>query len=317
MSLFALTKWYFDVLDREHNYLFFYLARARLAGRNQTHLHLNAARLGNPGFASVHVPLVEGKTAWGKDEVETEYGGVRWNADETTVRFAFRDVDVSLRYIRYGNDPSAESSLAIPGNRGGRIFWTPAAIRCAVDGVVRISDRRFSFQSRDGYYDRLESNVFPFFSPVRRLLWGRLHRGRLALTYTAAEGVHSSQKWSQAVLCDGKNRSVFEKIHVTVLEERFSEALQCNYPVRYDLKAENSDAILSLSAERIQEAIVSDFMEDQHMTNRVQALIYRRISRNPRGVKFFSKGSIRVTGEKFGHELTDVVFIDEFVRFGG
>jgi len=249
--------------------------------------------------------------------IKTEYGVMRWNAHETTIRFTYRDMDASLRYRQCGYDFPRNSSLMIPAACGSRILWTPAAIRCAVDGEVRISDRRFSFHNHDGYYDRLESNVFPFFSPVRRLLWGRLHRGRFVLTYTVAEGKPSSPKWTKAVLSDGKNKSVFEKMRVTVLEERFSEALQCKYPVRYDLSAENADAALSISAERIQEAVVSDFMKDQQMTNRVQALIYRGISRNPRGVKFFSKASIRVTGGKIRHELTDVVFIDEFVRFGG
>jgi len=62
MPLFSLDKWYFDVLDEDNHYLFLYFARARLAGRSQTHFHLSAARLGDLGIAAVHVPLTEAET---------------------------------------------------------------------------------------------------------------------------------------------------------------------------------------------------------------------------------------------------------------
>ncbi len=175
MPLFTLTKWYFDILDSEKRYVLFYVARASLAGRTQAFLNMSVARLGDERSDSACVFLGSRENFWSPGAVTMKYGEIRWTPETMTVRFDSRDLIAHLRYSRHPQDFSGESILVIPAPFRGRMVWTPASIRCLVDGEVSVSNRRYAFRKQDGYIDRLDSNVFPLLSPVRTLLWGRMH----------------------------------------------------------------------------------------------------------------------------------------------
>jgi hypothetical protein len=316
MPLFSLRKWYFDVVTDEDVYLFFYIAQARLAARTDAHFHLTAARLGSSRIESADVPLGGEGVVWNPDLIHTEYGEVRWQADETVIRFTFRDASLRLRFIRSGGDPGPRSLMVIPVTRKTCTVWTPAAAQCVVDGEAQVSNRLYSFHKQNGYYDLLESNGFPARSPVRRLLWGRLHGENLAFTFTIANGKNTSHQWEKALLRLGESFTSFDRLSVAVQEWRFSDALQCRYPSRYELRAEDRDLGIVVSVDRIQEAVVSDFLDDQRIANPAQRMLYTWIGKDPRGIKFFSIASLRITGKGIDRELHQITMIDEFVRFG-
>jgi len=325
MPFFTLQKWYFDILDGENRYVLFYIARAILAGRTQAFLNLSTARLGDEHSDSACVFLDSRETFWGSDAVTMKCGEIRWTPEATTVRFDSRDLIVHLRYSRPLQDFSEKSTLVIPAPFRSRTVWTPEAIRCLVDGEVSVSNRRYAFRKQNGYIDRLDSNVFPLLSPVRTLLWGRMHSGSMALTFTVAGGERNT--WGKMILHLGGRTHRFE-------DPRMEEGLSKNSrplmpssskheqswfslprPDGYKLSAHDSEMEIVLSVERLRHAVVSDFVEDQRMANPFLKTVYRSISRNPKGIKFFSKASLTVAGRTVRREFKDVLCIDEFVRF--
>ena len=314
MALVRLRKWYFDFLADGRLYLFFYIAKAVAVGQPQSHFHLSLADRGNDAGVSVDAPLGGKEVAWTPDSIRADGCVLQRSGDRFEVHVDHRDVRLDLCFRR-STISGIASGLLIPVGRRGAITWTATAPGCTVDGEAVIRGRRLAVRGQNGYCDFLDVDALPFPLPVRRLLWVRLHAEKVAFTYTVVENRPPRSTRALAVLEQGGTEVALERVVVTVESERFCKALGVSYPDRYQLRAESPTAEVLVTVTRIQEAVVSQFLGEKQVANPLQRAVYRRVSGNPRGIKFLSEATTVLKIDGTRSEFRGIPMIDEWVAF--
>jgi hypothetical protein len=106
-----------------------------------------------------------------------------------------------------------------------------------------------------------------------------------------------------------------DEIAVKMNETQTSEHLQINYPVSYEIQGKKDGLNITIQIKHLQEAAISTFVDQKEIKNGLQHRLIRYLSKNPRGIKFFSKASIVIESSNGKQKIEDVIFVDEYVEF--
>lgn len=102
-------------------------------------------------------------------------------------------------------------------------------------------------------------------------------------------------------------------IHADRWEEFVPPDISC--PVSYIVEASSQRIKLVLKVVHLKRAIVSEFMKNPKELGRLPMAMMRRLTREPKGIKFFSLASLEFELDGQNRKLDEVLMIDEYVRF--
>lgn len=193
-----------------------------------------------------------------------------------------------------------------------RILWEPVHGRSIVQGSIRAGGRTWKAEGYDGYIDRLVSDVFPLFTPVRTLYWGRLHHPQGSLVYAV---IPRPRPAALLTWDSGRGRLEFDKVEVAERGSRKSPVLGLAVPAAYSLTAEGPSGGVRLDVENTAPAVETGFIGDEDLRSGVWSRALSFLARNPRGIKFFSRGRVQVKDRGRTTEIEEASFFSEIVRF--
>lgn len=316
MTGYFLKKWYFDIQTSENEYIFFYCAFVHLLGYNICTFNMNSSQFGNEQIfsKSLSIPFLKDLTIESVPAVlDLGCGKIEFGHSAITMLIESTDIFCDLHY----SIPTAYAlaPLFIQLTEKKKILWQPLNLNSHVSGLVRLGGKEFGLSHAVGYIDYLFSNIFPLQTPVHILLWGRIHHDLIDITYTIAIGSPPERRWCKLFVQRENIISEIDDLIVRMEETRMSGHLQINYPVAYEIRGKKDDLNIHIQVKHLQEAVRSTFVDQKEMKNGFQYNLIRYLSKNPRGIKFFSMASIVVESLTKRQKIDDVIFIDEFVEF--
>jgi len=300
---FQFEKWYFDLTLPTGEVIFFFLAKTRIFGWKDARLSLTWT---SPRRPPLHESLLLKDGEALLPPVGTAEGGA-----EVPVRVSGEGLSLDLAFSRHPDDRPAARPMIIPRGRR-RILWEPVQGRSLVRGVVRVGDRTYEVDGVDGYIDRLWSDVFPLFTPVKTLYWGRLHHREGSLVYTVVRGPRPRAflTWNSRL-----SRLEFKDVDIVEHDGERSAVLGLRYPRSYTLTAGGPSAGVRLDVENVVPAVETAFIGNEKPARALEGRAIDLLGRRPRGVKFFSRGRVRIEDGGRSLEIEVAAFFSEIVRF--
>jgi hypothetical protein len=313
---YYLKKWYFDIQTERNEYIFFYCAFGRLLGFDIRAFNINFNRLGNNHIISKSIPIRFPKDLSITNQpskLDIGVGKIIFNYSAFSVDIISNDVKCNLNFTLPSNNSFIP--MAIPGSEKKKINWNPLSLNSRVSGKIEIENDALILNDAQGYIDYLFSTVFPLQAPVHILYWGRIHLAEMDITYTIAIGVPPEQKWCKMFI--QMKDSVFEitNLIISTSQVNFSEQLHLTYPSEYEIRGTLHDINIAIQIKHLQEAAHSTFVDHQEMNHKLQSHLTRYLSKNPRGIKFFSQANLQIEITHKKETFNDVLFIDEYVEF--
>jgi len=313
MKPFQFEKWYFDFAMPTGEVVFFFLARTRILGRKDFRLSMTVV---SPRGVPIHRSLLLDESAAERrpSSATPILPDLRETASpresEVRVRTSGDDFSLDLVFLRHPEARPVANPMVIPRGKR-RILWEPVQGRSKVRGSVRIGAQSWRAEGCDGYIDRLASDVFPLFTPVRTLYWGRLHHRAGSLVYAVIPRLRPC-----ALLTWNSSRGTLEFDTVDVSEHgtRRSSILGLCYPPAYTLTAQSPSASIRLDVENIATGVETGFIGNEEIPGFENRTI-NFLARNPRGIKFFSRGRVLVEDKGQAVEIEAAPFFSEIVRF--
>ena len=312
-KLFRFEKWYFDFALPTGEVVFFFLARTRILGWQDMRLSLTVV---SPVGAPIHRSLSLRKSGAVRPSpvpaVWTDLLEISSGPDpEIRIRTTGDDFLLDLSFVRHPETRPTANPLVIPRGRR-RILWEPVHSRSVVQGRVRMRGQTWIAQGSDGYVDRLVSDVFPLFTPVSTLYWGRLHHREGSLVYAVIPRPRPAAllTWES-----GRGTLEFDTVEVFERGSEKSPILNLDYPPAYTLSAESRSGSVRLDVENSAAAIETGFVGDEDMPGGFKSRAINFLARNPRGIKFFSRGRVFIRSQSQAIEIDDAPFFSEIVRF--
>jgi hypothetical protein len=317
MAIFNLEKWYFDVFSPEYDYIFFYFAYTKILGHIEARLNLHIVPFkGTKTFSQSHDFNFKSDVLYiGEGLVKTKHGRFTFNDYSAEVNFHINGMSIDVLYEFIQNRNFAITPLRIRSGHNHMIRWHPISLKSRVSGEIKINATATSIGGFNGYIDYLYSDVFPLKAPVRTLYWGRIHHEECDLTYTYIEDQNKSKKWCKMIFCTGDVNLEFDSITITHGEWKYSEKLHMYYPHSYTIYGENSEDSLDIRVDNVVNAVESGFIDQQDVQSGIKRCLFKFLSKNPKGIKFISKSSLKFRHKQKKHEVKDVFFISEFVHF--
>ncbi|MGZ4887457.1 MAG: hypothetical protein ACXVJK_06585, partial [Candidatus Aminicenantales bacterium] len=230
---------------------------------------------------------------------------------EVRVRASGEDFSLDLVFLRHREARPVANPMAIPRGKR-RILWEPVQGRSMVRGSVRTGEKTWNAEGCDGYIDRLVSDVFPLFTPVRTLYWGRLHHRAGSLVYAV---IPELRPFALLTWNSSRGTLEFDTVDVSERGTRKSPILGLSYPPAYTLTARNHAANIRLDVENIASAVETGFIANEEIPGGIESRAINFLARNPRGIKFFSRGRVLVREKGHATEIEAAPFFSEIVRF--
>lgn len=312
-QLFRFEKWYFDFALPTGEIVFFFLAKTEILGRRDCRLSLTVASpYESPLRRSLVFPLSTTGQASSNLAFDPDFREMpSASASEMRVRTSGDDLSVDLVFVRDPETRAVVSPLVIPRGKR-RILWEPVHSRSVVRGSIRTGGRSWNAEGCDGYIDRLVSDVFPLLTPVRTLYWGRLHHPEGSLVYAVIPRLRPAAllTWDSA-----RGRLEFDTVEVAEHGTRVSPILGLAFPPAYTLAAEGPAGGIRLDVENVTPAVETGFIGNEDISSRVESRVLNFLARNPRGIKFFSRGHARIQNPGRATKIQDAPFFSEIVWF--
>jgi hypothetical protein len=310
--MYRLTKWYFDLLTPERDFVFVYFASVELAGRSLNSVAVHVAR---PASRVVRAQALSpprcDRTDDGLGEVRLQWpgGSIESNAGEWRLCFSGQDCSVRLDY--QGAASTDSKPLVIESGGRGSILWVPLGLDYKVSGGVTVDGETLEIQGARGYVDYLESDCLPWRVPVRSLRWGRLNHEAVDLVYSYALSGKDSEGWAAL---SGRAGGVSFQSEEISLQPAANES--SGYPDSigtHELAAQIKRGQVRLRVEHEAAVQRGGFINQHTSLPRVTRELLRLLARNPRGTKFLARADVDIQVAGLHLRERGLPMIDEFV----
>jgi hypothetical protein len=298
--LYQLEKWYFDFLTQAGDYFFGYFAQVAFLGTRTSEIALHIRRAGSEKPVSWAGRLAANVGDGAMRTVDFASGRISVSPTASIIAIDMPEAAVRLEYAAR---PIADPGLSIAARRGA-VLWQPVMLGARVEGEARLQGERISASCVQGYIDFLRSTVLPPCVPIRTLFWGRAHDERCDLTYTVAAGPGGD--WSRLVARVEDSILVATDVTVEPTEWQPSPRLGIRCPACYRLLATGAGLRAEVEVVHDRAAVESEFISGPPLL--------RRITRNPRGVKFTGRAVTRI-GHGGASLEAELPLVDEYAIF--
>ena len=319
MKLFEYEKWFFDVYTSTNAYFIVFITKIDVAGTTKLYLQMHGSNEQGSGTYrkifnyEIKLDLLE----YSSDGILARQGSIGFSPDKIKLSLTNRDFSIDLTYNLPYSSFSQQSEMIIHGRRKAFMSWKPIFPRARVNGSVEAGgDFIHHFENETGYSDYVHSTFLPFRIPVESMYWGRLHAPKADLTYSIVQGSTGKKQWGKVYFRHGGQWFEFDVDKVECMEYSHCKELKMYYPDIYSIVAKNSEANLEITVYNHREMILNDFMGDATYMGQLALQILRKVTKNPRGIKFIATADVKMHSPGSVLEYFSLPIIDEYNIFG-
>lgn len=320
MKLFEYEKWFFDVYTSDHAYFIIFISKIDVAGTTKLYLQMHGS---NQQESGIYRRIFNWGTKldpleYGTDAILSRQGKIGFSPDTISLSLTNRrDFSINLTYNMPYYSFSQQREMHIQGRKKSSLSWKPVFPRARVNGSVDAGgDFIYHFENETGYSDYVRSTFLPFRIPVESLYWGRLHAPETDLTYSVVRGSGGKKQWGKVYAWHKGQLFEFDVDKVECMEYSHCKELKMYYPDRYSIVAKNSESNLEITVYNHRKLIINDFIGDATYMRRLALQILRKVTKNPRGIKFIASADVKMHSPGSVFEYFNLPIIDEYNVFG-
>jgi hypothetical protein len=318
MKLFEYEKWFFDVYTSDHAYFIMFISKIDLAGTTKLYLQMHGSKEQESGAykKTFHFAARLDILEYSMDVILTRQGKIDFSPETINMTLANSDFSIELTYNLKFSGFTQQSEMSIRGRDKASLSWKPVYPNAWVNGSFELQEQFIHcFENETGYSDYVHSTFLPFRIPVKALYWGRTHAPETTLTYSMVQGKSGEMKWGKVYLWHDGQLFEFEVDQVKCMDYSYSRELNIYYPDKYSIVAKNPGSTLEISVYNHREMIINDFIGDATYTGRLALQILRKVTKNPRGIKFMAAADIKMHSPDSVLEYSNLSIIDEYGVF--
>lgn len=316
MGLYHLRKWFFDVTAGTGDYLILFVSLLKAGGKYFATLQVHGSgRNHGRKFQPVHSCLVSLhlKEFDGSRMIFRE-GGIIFENGECRIRLNAEKCSIDLVFSGVIIDWPGTPAL-LNGRKDHLLEWVPLILNGGVTGSIAASGVVTTYHQARGYCDEIQTVALPWKLPFFQLFWGRIQHEGCNITYSIMPGTGSSRGISKIYFDDGAALHVLNDLNIEITQWRQSQEMNLSFADEYCISAQNAELSISIRVRAHEEMILNDFMDIREEYGRLAELLIRRISRNPRGIKFRAVADVRIQSAGSVMSFGDIEFVDEYVEF--
>ena len=318
MRIFRFEKWFADLLTPGQDYIIVFHTLLTVFGIKFCFVEVNISRFAEGYNIHLNRKLKVIKRAG--HTISTRQGHILYEAGMGKIMLSLRGMEIELNISPVHPFDLHGREMKIQNRGGGYLAWKPLYLKAMVAGKIRFIGEEGQEMDEEtftgtGYVDYLKSTMSPFRIPVRQLYWGRLHSQDLDLTFSYVLGIHENVSGAQMMIQTGGETLWLDTITVQAdqWEDFKSPGISC--PASYVVEGSSQRMQLLLKVVHLKPAIVSEFMKNPKELGRFGLAVLRGISKEPRGIKFYSSASLEYKFDGQKRRLNEVFMIDEYVGF--
>jgi len=317
MKIFKFEKWYFDILTPQNDYIFFYYTITKLLKYNISFFNLNLIPFKPSGLIdrtyNINTKLKIKKT--NNNSVSTDKGEIVIDKLGCKINLTLNGIKIRLTTHPYPIQDVVWSYLTINSKNHQFIKWSPLFLKSRFSGEFVLENNTISIDNYFGYADYLFSNYFPWKVPVKTMFWGRIHHNIYDLTFAYSENQKLVQKWCKMIIRLDNYIYQMDDFIIVSKDYDYSNELGIMYPGSYKLYGKNNLITVELSSRHIKIADESTFIDLPVRLGNLQGKFLKYLSKEPKGLKFFSKAVVKINCRGSSYVFEDEFFIDEYVVF--
>lgn len=316
MKLFEYTKYFFDVFSGEEDYRVLFISILRTGKIDNTYIQIHFS--GND-YSGKHtagyslrakLKLIDSQL----NKITFKEGEIDLGTESVKINLAASDFAIDLEYSNAHGVTHHVNPFFIRTSGTSFLSWTPVQLKGRVNGKISAGGNQINYYNAKGYIDEVKTSVLPVRLQIRKLFWGRLHHQEIDLTYSiVTDKKHKSE--SMLFLYFKSVYDEFKNVKYETFNEKFIPDLNITRPDKVILMAKNERYSITIGISYNKELILNDFMDPGDQYNKVFFRILRRISENPKGVKFLAIADILIDDGFKKSEFQDLPMISEFVVF--
>jgi len=307
MGFFEFKKWFFDVQNGEDDYLIFFVSQIKLGKKYFAYFQMHGALGEISCIKSFHH---KGNVTNG---IKIREGSIQFENGGCTIDLDFED-RINLVYISEPIDWSDHSMLL--GNQKKKYLdWIPLILSGSVTGSITVSGATINYTNAVGYCDEVRFTFLPWKVPVKKLIWGRLLNKSVNLTFSIIQDSKTLQYVSKLFLDFKGNYYVLTGLSIDPQKQKKNTEMDLVYLDEYIIRGQNSELSIIIEISDHHEMILNDFMDYKKEYGHLATGILRRISHNPRGIKFWAMADVIVNLNDKEYSFEKVPLIDEYVEF--
>jgi hypothetical protein len=317
MRIFRFEKWYADILTSGRDFIIIFHTLLEVFGIRICFVEVNISRFGEKRNFHLNRKLKVIKRSG--HTISTQQGHILIEEGIGRIMLSPGGMEIELNITPVHPSDFCSKGMRILNRGGGTLEWKPLYLKATFAGRIRIEGKGEQVMEKEqltgtGYVDYLNSTMSPFRIPVRQLYWGRLHSQDFDLTFSYVLGSYENVIGAEMMIQTGGETLWIDNF--TVKADRWKEfeppGISC--PGSYMIEASSDRMQLVLNVVHLKQAIVSEFMENPKELGRLRLAVLRRISREPKGIKFYSSASVEYKFDGQARKQNEIFMIDEYVR---
>jgi hypothetical protein len=316
MKLFEFKKYFFDIFSEEANYLFFFISILKIGKTYNSYIQIQYARPDSSGKYSLNyslkakLKLIDSQL----NQITFFEGVINFEEESIIIYIATPSYKIDLNYTTAHLESNIINPLFIKTSENTSLSWIPVQIKALVNGSISTTENVLNYNNASGYIDLVKTSILPFNLHIQKLLWGRLHHEKVDMTYSLI--IDENNKSESLLILHFKSMNIeFRNIEYQVLNEKINPDLNITYPDKIILTAKNETYCITLEIIDHKEVIINEFMDPGDQYNKAFFWIMRRMTKNPKGIKFLAKANIFLEESLNKSVFHNLSLIDEFVYF--
>ncbi len=316
MKLLGFNKYFFDIITENKDYLIFYISILKAGG----YYSILQAQCSTPGPSGNYLSRFNIKTKIrfinaNENEIVFSEGTINIEDRSIKVNLSTSALEIDLVYENISQPSTLLNDMEIRISGHNMLTWGPLHIKSKVNGFLKYDAGIISIFDSPGYTDLLRIRNISLKIPVSRLLWGRLHSKDIDLTFSLIINKDKST-YSKLFLRVDNQIMEFSYLDFVAHVEKASSVLSIIYPARYLISAKHKTGEISLEIYDQNAVIYNEFMDLRDQAGRLLSAFVRRISGDPKGIKFMARADIILKNNLVIKEFHGLPLISEYVCFG-
>jgi hypothetical protein len=314
MLLSGYNKFIFSIFSESKDYLILTVYALKLGKNYIGYLQIHYTRTDASGR---HLPSFEFNTRlkvinssdW---DINFSEGRIIFKEDTVKIEFSF---DMVLLYLNYTWDKQTSNPLKILGkvnSENNPIVWNSFDYKSSVKGNFITSNTSAEFSNAPGNIDLVKSKKIPV--GINGLLWSRLQSKEIDLAYSFI--LNGTKKYdSRLFLLHDKKLIQFSDIDYRINKEKISPRSSVKYPNNIILTARNEEYQVSVNIHDNSEVCVNEMVNSIDFTGKCLAVLFKRLTGNPKGLKLSSKVDVILKNNLTNTEFNGIESISEYISF--
>jgi hypothetical protein len=316
MKLFEFKKYFFDILSEEKDYLIFFISILRIGKRYNTFIQIHYR---GTDYQGNYRPLQSLKARlkivdYQLNHIRFEEGEIEFGIGSIRINFTLDSFIIDLKFTSPYTATITYNQFVIRSSGNASLSWIPVQLKASVNGTISMAGNQLNYNNASGYIDEVKTSILPLTLKIRKLFWGRLHHKEIDLSYSLI--ISKNDKSDSMLIIRFRSMIIeFTEIQYQTFDEKINPELNIFFPGKLILTARNGKYSVKIEISDLRELILNDFMDPNNQYKRVFTRIMRRITKDPRGIKFLARANVLLEDSFNKTEFRDISMISELVAF--